>query len=135
MGGRTSGRHASGRRGPAAAVALALVLVGTVVPLGAVPAYAGGPGAYRNPLSPLDTPDSDVVRLGDRYYAFSTGDGYDNIPVMSTTDLASWPQHLMLDHSVADALPCRSGSVPAGTCQLSNWGTRAPTTVPPGRRR
>ncbi len=107
-------------------LALAFILLGALVPRGAPAAAAGLPGTYRNPLSRLDTPDSDVVRLGARYYAFSTGDGYDNLPVMSTTNLSSWPQTLMLDPSVSDALPCRAGTVAAGTCQLSNWGTRAP---------
>ncbi len=126
---RVRARPARGRT--ALVLALGLILLGTVVPLGAAPAYAGSPGTYRNPLSRLDTPDSDVVRLGDRYYAFSTGDGYDNIPVMSTSDLSSWPQTLMLDPSVSDALPCRVGSVSDGTCQLSNWGTRAPRNGAP----
>jgi Glycosyl hydrolases family 43 len=107
-------------------VGAVLVVIGTFVPLGTVAASAGLPGSYRNPVSPLDTPDPDVVRLGNSYYAFSTGDGFDNIPVMTTTDLSSWPKKLMLDREVSDALPCRSGSVEAGTCQLSNWGTRAP---------
>ncbi len=107
-------------------VGVVLIVIGALLPLRAIPAWAGLPGTYRNPLSPLDTPDPDVVRLGDRYYAFSTGDGYDNVPVMSTTDLSSWPQTLLLDSTVSDALPCRSGNVQAGTCQLSNWATRAP---------
>jgi hypothetical protein len=110
---------------------MVVVLLGTLVSLDAGPAYAGLPGTYRNPLSRLDTPDSDVVRLGDRYYSFSTGDGYDNIPVMSTSNLSSWPQTLLLNPSVSDALPCRVGSVSAGTCQLSNWGTRAPDNGAP----
>ena len=127
-----TGHGGTGLGGTPVTLFLVLVLLGTVVPLGvlvalgAAPAAAVVAGTYRNPLSRLDTPDSDVVRLGDRYYAFSTGDGYDNIPVMSTTDLSSWPQTLMLNPSVSDALPCRAGTVAAGTCQLSNWGTRAP---------
>ena len=112
-------------------VGVILVLIGALIPLCATPASAGLPGSYRNPLSPLDTPDPDVVRLGTHYYAFSTGDGYDNIPVMTTTDLSSWPTKLLLDRRVSDALPCRSGSVQARTCQLSNWGTRAPRNGAP----
>jgi hypothetical protein len=112
-------------------VGTVLVMIGVLIPLGTVPAAAGLPGTYRNPVSTLDTPDPDVVRLGTTYYAFSTGDGFDNIPVMKTTDPSSWPKRLMLDGDVSDALPCRSGSVEAGTCQLSNWGTRTPQNGSP----
>ncbi len=118
------------RRGPAtqrrmALVALGIVVIGALMPLGAIPASAGPPGTYANPLSPLDTPDSDVVRLGATYYAFSTGDGFFNVPVMTTTDLSSWPQSLF-DPEVSDALPCQTGSVTGGDCQISAWATRAP---------
>jgi hypothetical protein len=102
------------------------VAVGALIPLGAPPAFAGLSGTYSNPLSPLDTPDSDVVRLGGTYYAFSTGDGFDNIPVMITTDLSSWPQTLLFNPDVRDALPCQTGTVQGGTCQISAWATRAP---------
>jgi hypothetical protein len=105
---------------------LGIVAIGALVPLSAPPASAGLPGTYNNPLSPLDTPDSDVVRLGDVYYAFSTGDGFDNIPVMSTSALSSWPQTLLFNPDVADALPCLAGSVQGGDCRISAWATRAP---------
>ena len=82
------------RRWWCALLSLAVVAVGALVPFDAPPASAGLPGSYRNPLSTLDTPDSDVVRLGSQYYAFSTGDGFFNIPVMTTDNLASWPQTL-----------------------------------------
>ncbi|HEY5252351.1 MAG TPA: family 43 glycosylhydrolase [Acidimicrobiales bacterium] len=121
-----TGQAVRGRRRKGSLVVLGLVIVGALLPLGAVPASAGLPGTYSNPLSPLDTPDSDVVRLGSTYYAFSTGDGFDNIPVMSTTNLASWPQTLLLNPNVTDALPCQTGSITGGTCQISPWATRAP---------
>jgi hypothetical protein len=105
---------------------LGLVLTGVIGPLGAPPASAGLPGTYSNPLSSLDTPDSDVVQLGGTYYAFSTGDGFDNIPVMTTTNLASWPQTLLLNPTVSDALPCQAGSVTGDDCRISGWATRAP---------
>ena len=88
-----------------ALLALAVVAVGTLVPLGAPPASAGLPGTYSNPLSPLDTPDSDVVRLGSQYYAFSTGDGFFNIPVMTTDNLARWPQTLLFNPDVSEPCP------------------------------
>ena len=110
---------------------LGLVIVGVIAPLGVPPAAAGLPGTYSNPLSSLDTPDSDVVRLGDTYYAFSTGDGFDNIPVMTTTDLSSWPQMLLLSPNVTDALPCQTGTVMGGNCQISGWATRAPDNGAP----
>ncbi len=110
---------------------LGLVIVGALLPLAAEPASAGLTGTYTNPLTPLDTPDSDVVRLGSTYYAFSTGDGFDNIPVMSTTNLASWPRTLLLSPDVTDALPCQSGTVGADTCQISPWATRAPADGAP----
>ncbi len=109
-----------------ALLALAVVAAGALVPLGAPPASAGLPGTYSNPLSPLDTPDSDVVRLGSQYYAFSTGDGFFNVPVMTTDNLARWPQSLLFNPDVSEALPCQSGSVTAGTCQISDWAWRAP---------
>ncbi len=105
---------------------LGTLAIGVIVSAGGPPASAGLPGSYGNPLSPLDTPDSDVVRLGETYYAFSTGDGFDNIPVMTTTDLSSWPQTLLFDPDVTDALPCQSGTVQGGDCRLSAWATRAP---------
>ena len=114
-----------------ALLALAVVTLGALVPFGAPPASAGLPGTYSNPLSPVDTPDSDVVRLGSQYYAFSTGDGFFNIPVMTTNDLASWPQTLLLSPDVSEALPCQSGSVVAGSCQISVWASRAPANGAP----
>jgi hypothetical protein len=66
------------------------------------------------------------VRLGSTYYAFSTGDGFENIPVMTTTDLSSWPQTLLFNPDVTDALPCQSGTVTGDDCQISSWATRAP---------
>ncbi len=107
-------------------VGVGIVAVGALIPLDAPSAFAGLSGTYSNPLSPLDTPDSDVVRLGGAYYAFSTGDGFDNIPVMTTTDLSSWPQTLLFNPDVTDALPCQTGTVQGGTCQISAWATRAP---------
>jgi Glycosyl hydrolases family 43 len=107
-------------------MALVVVAIGVGMTVSASPASAGLPGAYINPLSPLDTPDSDVVRLGNVYYAFSTGDGFDNVPVMTTTNLSSWPQTLLLNPDVSDALPCQTGTVPDGDCQISHWATRAP---------
>jgi hypothetical protein len=112
-------------------VVIAIATLGALLPVGAPAAVAGLPGNYSNPLSALDTPDPDVVRLGDTYYSFSTGDGFDNIPVMSTTDLSSWPQSLLLSPDVTDALPCRSGSVLGGNCQVSAWATRAPANGAP----
>src|SRR5580658_6256725 len=110
--------------------ALLLVAFGFIVPLGTPPAFAGLPGTYSNPLAPWDTPDSDVVRMGGTYYAFSTGDGFDNVPVMSTTNLASWPQSIIAPN-VADALPCQTGTVIGGNCQISAWATRAPANGAP----
>jgi hypothetical protein len=107
-------------------VVLGVIAFGTLAPVGVPLAFAGLPGTYSNPLSPLDTPDPDVVRVGDVYYAFATGDGFDNIPVMTTTDLASWPQSLLFDPDVTDALPCQSGTVMGDDCQISAWATRAP---------
>jgi hypothetical protein len=123
------------RRGPgvprgAILGVLGLVALGFIVPLGTAPAFAGLPGTYSNPLAPWDTPDTDVVRLGNTYYAFSTGDGLDNIPVMSTTNLSSWPQNIFAP-DVADALPCQSGTILGGTCQISAWASRAPENGAP----
>jgi len=119
-------RRGRGNHQTAFLVGVGIVAVGALIPLGAPPAFAGLSGTYSNPLSPLDTPDSDVVRLGGTYYAFSTGDGFDNIPVMITTDLSSWPQTLLFNPDVRDALPCQTGTVQGGTCQISAWATRAP---------
>jgi beta-xylosidase len=113
-------------RGAIMSAALAVIAVGSFMAVPPPTAAAGLPGTYSNPLSPLDTPDSDVVRLGSTYYAFSTGDGFDNIPVMTTDNLSSWPQTLLLNPDVTDALPCQTGTVPAGDCQISAWATRAP---------
>jgi hypothetical protein len=93
-------------------VVIAIAAVGALVPMAAPAAFAGLPGSYSNPLSPLDTPDPDVVRLGDTYYSFSTGDGFDNI-------------------HVTDALPCQTGTVMGGNCRLSAWATRAPANGAP----
>jgi len=111
--------------------ALGIVVIGALMPLGAAPASAGLPGTYTNPLSPLDTPDSDVVRLGATYYAFSTGDGFFNVPVMTTTNLSSWPQSLLFNPDVSDALPCQTGSVGGNDCTISAWATRAPSNGAP----
>jgi len=107
-------------------VVLGLLTMSVLIPFGTPAATATLTGTYSNPLSPLDTPDSDVVRLGNTYYAFSTGDGFDNIPAMTTTDLSSWPQTLLFNPHVTDALPCQAGSVQGGNCQISAWATRAP---------
>ena len=113
-------------------VALGIVAIGALMPLGAAPASSAGlPGTYANPLSPLDTPDSDIARLGATYYAFSTGDGFFNIPVMTTADLSSWPQSLLFNPDVSDALPCQTGSVAGNDCQISNWATRGPSNGAP----
>jgi hypothetical protein len=107
-------------------LALVIVIIGALLPSSAAEASAGLPRTYTNPLSSLDTPDSDVVRLGDAYFSFSTGDGVDNIPVMTTTNLASWPQTLELNSHVTDALPCRTGTVNGYDCRISAWATRTP---------
>ena len=119
-------RRKSSRHRSVTLVVLGILAVGAVVAVGPAPASAGLSGTYSNPLSPLDTPDSDVVRVGETYYAFSTGDGFANIPVMTTTNLSSWPQTLLFNPDVADALPCQAGSVTGGDCQISAWATRAP---------
>ena len=119
-------RRRPGMKGRGILIALGIVAIGALMPVGVGPASSTGlPGTYTNPLSPLDTPDSDVVRLGATYYAFSTGDGFFNIPVMTTTDLSSWPQSLF-NPNVSDALPCQTGSVAGNDCQISAWATRAP---------
>ena len=130
MGGQ---RRQPGWRRLAVPVAVGIGLIGMLVPLtpavapaAAAAAVTATAGTYTNPLSPLDTPDSDVVRLGRTYLAFSTGDGFDNIPVMATTDLASWPTDLLFDPDVNDALPCQTGSVGLDDCTLSAWATRSP---------
>jgi beta-xylosidase len=69
---------------------------------GAVPpgpdARPPGPTTYTNPILAKDFPDPFVLREGTTYYAFATNAGGKNVPVATSTDLATWS-------TVADALP------------------------------
>lgn len=62
-----------------------------------VPDAAAG-ASYTNPVFAGDFPDPFVLREGDRYYAFATNSGGKNVPVVTSTDLASWSE-------LPDALP------------------------------
>ncbi len=118
------------RRGSPAAVAvvvLAVLLSGLTAAAVRSAAATGLPGTYQNPLSPLDTPDSDVIDVGGTYYSYSTGDYLHNISLMSTTNLASWPQ-TAADRHFTDAFPCLSGKPP--NCSLSLWGSHTSSHAP-----
>ncbi|MBX3210091.1 MAG: family 43 glycosylhydrolase [Labilithrix sp.] len=54
--------------------------------------------SYTNPVFADDFPDPFVLRDGDRYYAFATNSGGKNVPVVTSTDLASWSE-------LPDAMP------------------------------
>lgn len=65
----------------------------------ASPAPDGAVSAsYTNPVFADDFPDPFVLREGDRYYAFATNAGGKNVPVVTSTDLASW-------NELPDAMP------------------------------
>jgi beta-xylosidase len=70
-----------------------------VSPTGASPAL-GSPSApaaatlsgptYDNPVFPQDFPDPHVLVVDETYYAYATNTGTSNVPVISSTDLATW---------------------------------------------
>jgi beta-xylosidase len=61
------------------------------------PPSIDGP-AYDNPVFTLDFPDPHVILVGDTYYAYSTNASNQNIPIISSNDLATW-------HRERDGLP------------------------------
>ena len=52
-------------------------------------ATISGP-SYDNPVYARDFPDPFVLSAGGTYYAYSTNSGIFNVPVLQSTDLASW---------------------------------------------
>ncbi len=53
---------------------------------------------YTNPVYDDDFPDPFVLRVGDTYYAYATNVRSNNVPVLRSTDLATWER-------LGDALP------------------------------
>jgi len=111
--------------------AVAGTLTLTALPAAAVPAGTGAhleaSATYTNPLSPLDTPDPDVVEAGGTYYSFSTGDFLHNVSEMSAPTLTSWPTKVTDPH-FTDALACTSGAPPS--CPVSAWGSHTRQHAP-----
>ncbi len=66
-------------------------------PVESAPPSIDGP-AYDNPVFNSDFPDPHVILADGTYYAYSTNSSGQNIPVISSTDLATWER-------VRDALP------------------------------
>ena len=63
------------------------------------PTATATPGAtYSNPVYNVDFPDPFVLRVGERYFAYSTNVGSVNVPTITSEDLADW-------EFVGDALP------------------------------
>lgn len=75
-----------------AAVAVAITLVG------AVAASSAGATSYTNPVDGRDAPDPFVLRVRTTYYAYTTNAAGGNVPVLRSTDLATWTP-------AGDALP------------------------------
>jgi beta-xylosidase len=48
------------------------------------------PGMFRNPVIDDDFPDPFILRAGDRYYAYATTDGAQNLQLASSPDLVTW---------------------------------------------
>ena len=56
----------------------------------ASPAQSFEGPVYDNPVFASDFPDPHVLLVGDSYYAYSTNSANQNLPVISSTDLATW---------------------------------------------
>jgi beta-xylosidase len=88
-------------------VLVALAVLATSVPVGALDGAAAG-AAVDDPLNGLgftvgqphggDFPDPHVMRVGSTFYAYSTNTAFRNVPVLRSTDRAHW-------NYVDDALP------------------------------
>jgi putative cell wall-binding protein len=65
---------------------------------------------YTNPVVGRDSPDPFVLRVGATYVAYTTNEGGENVPVLTSTDLAHWTH-------TADALP----QLPAWAGPGRNW--------------
>lgn len=89
--------------GPGTAPATATPATETATPAAAtatpVPTVAGP--AYDNPVYPRDFPDPHIILVDDTYYAYSTNVSPSHVPVLSSTDLASWTR-------VGDAMPVQA---------------------------
>lgn len=55
----------------------------------ATPPELSGP-SFTNPIYKNDFPDPHIVRVGDTYYAYSTGTSFANILALKSTDLVHW---------------------------------------------
>jgi beta-xylosidase len=75
-----------------------------------------GGRSYTNPIYDDDFPDPFVMRVGDSYYGFATNVRSANIPVIRSTDLASWER-------LGDALPRLPAWAAAG--QSLTWAPSA----------
>lgn len=81
------------------AVAAATALAGSTLPAAAAADTAPATAAtYTNPVVGRDGPDPFVLRVGTTYFAYTTNGGGENVPVLTSTDLAHWTP-------AGDALP------------------------------
>lgn len=93
----------------------------TSPPPSPTPQLTSTPGpTYTNPVYNVDFPDPFVLRVGDRYYAYSTNVGSVNVPTITSKDLVDW-------EFIGDALP----ALPewAAIAQSLTW---APGMLPRG---
>lgn len=113
--------------GQAAAESSAAVAPGASPPAASTPAAAStrasggatpapGPGEFVNPVLDQDFPDPDVLKVGDKYYAYATNAAGKNIQTATSTDLVSW-------QSGADALP----ALPAWARSGLTWAPEVTT--------
>jgi putative cell wall-binding protein len=94
------------------------ILVATAL-VGAVAASTAGATSYSNPVDGRDAPDPFVLRVGATYYAYTTNTVAGNVPVLRSTDLASWA-------AVGDALP----ELPAWAGPGRTWSPSVLATAP-----
>ena len=78
-----------------------------------------GDGTFANPVMWLDTPDPDVIRVGDDYYMVNTTMFYPpGPPVMPSNDLVHWPPVPYIHDPPAATPPSPESTPPMGL--LSN---------------
>jgi putative cell wall-binding protein len=88
-----------------------VVISAALASTGALSAAADTTAAtYTNPVVGGDSPDPFVLRVGTTYVAYTTNDGGENVPVLTSTDLAHWTRS-------GDALP----QLPAWVGPGRNW--------------
>jgi putative cell wall-binding protein len=85
----------------------AMALLGTTLPARAADTTAA---TYTNPVVGRDSPDPFVLRVGNTYVAYTTNTAGENVPVLTSTDLAHWT-------SAGDALP----ELPSWVGPGRNW--------------